>query len=77
MEFNVSDLKEGESVHDYLERKCQSEEEINFLVRKMNQILNNFFKSNDDLIKSEIELETITPIVSSGNVDDESLAEEE
>lgn len=80
MDFNVSDVRDGESVSDYLGKKCKSQEEVNFLVRKMNQVVNNFFKSNNDLIKEDFSsndlLEMVEPELSTGNPDDE-LAEEE
>ncbi len=72
LDLNISDVCDGESILDYFLKKSMSKEEIEFLVRKMNQSVNNLFRNNRDLIsdisKSSIDigLENIDPIISQG-----------
>lgn len=43
--FDLKDLKEGKTIHDYFSQKSYSEEEIDLLVRSLNQDVKHFLKN--------------------------------
>ena len=45
LDFSVSEVKEGESVHDFFEKNSLSEEEIDLIVRRLNRDLTQFMKT--------------------------------
>ncbi len=81
LDFSLRDVKEGESVHDYFEKKSLSEDEISIVVRKLNQKLNSFFKSYDGIVTDDLDLEMIKAqeieVIDSQFDEDELKSEEE
>lgn len=77
LHIKTSEIKEGLTVHDFLERKHLSEDEIDILVKKMNFEVNSFLKKEPKIqeIKEEALFEETTS--DNKNSSEEELFEEE
>lgn len=53
LHFDINDIIEGETVHDYFEKKHLSNEEIKLLVRKINNEINIFLKKGETVMHPE------------------------
>lgn len=51
LHIGTSDIKEGLSVHDFLEKKRMSEDEIDILLKKLNHEVNSFLKKKDEVVE--------------------------
>lgn len=60
LQFRVSDIKEGETVTDFFTRNSLSNEEVNFIITKLNRELNNFMKQTDT--KPVVEVKVVEEI---------------
>lgn len=53
LSFNLSDLKEGESICEYFGKKSYSQDEIDIVVRKLNSEINYYLRNGDKVEKTE------------------------
>ena len=61
LDIDYSDLKDGETVIDFLSNKLHSTEEINITLRQLNLNLKNYYKDEKtEEIDSSDEIQTIT-----------------
>lgn len=47
LNFDISDMNDGETVYDYLKNHNYTEDEIDLLVKRLNSDLNYFLKKGD------------------------------
>ena len=59
LDFKVSDIPEGISVHDYFKEKHLTEDEIDLMLRKFNNEVKLHFKEKHVECKKESEIEII------------------
>ncbi len=59
--FNLNDLKDGITIKDYLQNKSYREDEIDILVKKLNNDVQNYLKKADrtNSEKKQIEITNI------------------
>lgn len=54
--FNVENVKDGVSIHDYFSKKDYSENEIHIIIKKLNTDINYFLKKGEFPCKRNIEI---------------------
>lgn len=54
--FNIENIKDGISIHDYFFKKDYSENEIDLIVKKLNTDIKYFLKKGQFPAKREIEI---------------------
>lgn len=79
LDFDLDDIKEGESVAEYLIRKSHNEQEVDLIIRRLNRDVNLFLKKDEpNVIETEVPVENIAPEPApEEHHDEEAIAEEE
>ncbi len=56
LRINTTNLKEGETVYDFLQKQTNTEDEINLIITKLNEYIGHFLKTDNNKDKRELDI---------------------